>query len=160
LAQVSPSQARLLAEARVGHLATADAAGVPHVVPVCYALVEQVIYSVLDQKPKRVSVARLRRVRNIQANPHIALVVDHYEEDWLSLWYMLVLGRAELLWDGEERVTAIRQLRQKYPQYRDMEIERNPVIRITPTKVVSWAAEPPGSQPAAGGPLAPSGSRR
>ena len=114
--QVSPSQAQLLAEARVGHLATADAAGVPHVVPVCYALVEQVIYSVLDQKPKRVSVARLRRVRNIQANPHIALVVDHYEEDWLSLWYILVLGRAELLWEGEERVTAIRHLRQKYPQ--------------------------------------------
>ncbi len=159
MAQVSPSQARLLADARVGHLATADAAGVPHVVPVCYALAEKVIYSVLDQKPKRVSVARLRRVRNIQANPHIALVVDHYEEDWLSLWYILVLGRAELLWEGEERVTAIRQLRQKYPQYREMDIEGNPVIRITPTKVVSWAAEPPGSQPR-GGPLASPGSLR
>ena len=146
MAQVSPSQSRLLAEARVGHLATADAAGVPHVVPVCSALAEQVIYSVLDQKPKRVSLVRLRRIRNIQANSHIALVVDHYEEDWLSLWYILVLGRAELLWEGEERVTAIRRLRQKYPQYRDMDIERSPVIRITPTKVVSWAAELAGAQ--------------
>ena len=154
--QVSPSQARLLTEARVGHLATADAAGVPHVIPVCYALAGQVIYSVLDQKPKRASLARLRRVRNIQANPHIALVVDHYEEDWLSLWYILVLGRAELLWEGEERVTAIRHLRQKYPQYRDMDIEGSPVIRITPTKVVSWAAEPARAQ-RQGGPSASPG---
>jgi len=100
---------------------------------------------VLDQKPKRTSIARLRRVRNIQANPQVALVVDHYEEDWLRLWYVLVFGRAELLWEGEERVTAIGLLRQKYPQYRKMDIEENPVIRISPTRVVSWAAGPPGS---------------
>lgn len=145
MAQISLSQARLLKEGRIGHLATADGAGVPHVIPVCYDLAGQVIYSVLDQKPKRTSVARLRRVRNIQANPQVALVVDHYEEDWLRLWYVLVFGRAELLWEGEERVTAIGLLRQKYPQYRKMDIQENPVIRVSPTRAVSWVAGPPGS---------------
>ena len=141
--QVTAAQARLLEAARVGHLATADPAGAPHVIPVCYTLAEQVIYSVLDRKPKRASVARLRRVRNIQANPEIALMVDHYEEEWLRLWYVLVLGRAVLLWEGEEQTAAIGLLRQKYPQYRKMDIDGSPVIRITPTRVVSWAADQP-----------------
>ncbi|MCH8962088.1 MAG: NTP transferase domain-containing protein [Bacteroidetes bacterium] len=70
----------MLASARTGHLATADQAGVPHVIPVCFAVEGDVIYSVLDQKPKRTSLTRLRRVRNILANPQVALVVDHYED--------------------------------------------------------------------------------
>ncbi len=102
LTQLTPSQTRLLAAARIGHLATADEAGAPHVIPVCFALgadliYGDVIYSVLDQKPKRTSLNRLRRVRNILANPQVSLVVDHYEEAWDRLWYILVRGRAELL---------------------------------------------------------------
>jgi PPOX class probable F420-dependent enzyme len=138
LVQLSPSQAQLLATSPIGRLATADAAGAPHVIPVCYAFDGQVIYSVLDQKPKRASFARLRRVRNIQANPQVALVVDHYEEDWQRLWYILLTGRAEVLVEGDERVEAIKLLRQKYPQYRDMPIDSNPVIKITPGRVVCW----------------------
>jgi PPOX class probable F420-dependent enzyme len=140
LIQFSPSQTRLLSAAPVGRLATADARGAPHVIPVCYVFDGQFIYSVLDQKPKRAELPRLKRVRNIQANPQVALVVDHYEADWQRLWYVLLTGRAELLVAGDERVEAIRLLRQKYPQYRDMPIDPNPVIKIAPDQVVSWGA--------------------
>jgi PPOX class probable F420-dependent enzyme len=128
----------LLSAAQVGRLATADAGGAPHVIPVCYVFDGQAIYSVLDQKPKRADLPRLKRVRNIQANPQVALVVDHYEADWQRLWYILLTGQAELLVEGDEQVEAIKLLRQKYPQYRDMPIEPNPVIKITPARVVSW----------------------
>ena len=135
-----------MAAARIGHLATADEAGAPHVIPVCFALggdliYGDVIYSVLDQKPKRTSLNRLRRVRNILANPQVSLVVDHYEETWDRLWYILVKGRAELLVEGEERVKAIGLLRQKYLQYQDMDIEANPVIKIVILGIVAWGLD-------------------
>ena len=138
-----------MATARTGHLATADEAGAPHVTPVCFALGPdsihgEIIYSVLDQKPKRTSLNRLRRVRNILANPQVALVVDHYEEAWDRLWYILIRGRAELLMDGEERVTAIGQLRRKYDQYQAMDIDDNPVIKITTTGTVAWGLDSEG----------------
>ena len=115
-------------------------------IPVCFALASdsihgEIIYSVLDQKPKRTSLNRLRRVRNIVANPHVALVVDHYEEAWDRLWYILIRGQAELLEDGEERVTAIGLLRQKYDQYQVMDIDDNPVIKITAGGTVAWVTE-------------------
>ena len=91
----------------MGRLATASATSAPHVIPVCYAFDGQVIYSVLDQKPKSAPLMRLRRVRNIQANPQVSLVVDHYEDDWQRLGYLLITGRAEVLLDGDERVEAV-----------------------------------------------------
>lgn len=138
MVQLSSIQARLLAGARIGHLSTSDTTGAAHVIPVCYAFDGHSIYSVLDQKPKRTSLTRLRRVKNILANPQVALVVDHYEEEWTRLWYILVTGHAELLVEGDEREQAIVKLREKYQQYRDMDIDLNPVIKITPVKVVSW----------------------
>lgn len=138
--ELSPSQVQLLSEARVGHLATADVSGVPHVIPVCFAFDGTAIYSVLDQKPKRATLTRLKRVRNIQANPQVSLVVDHYEEDWQRLWYILITGEAGLLLDGDQQEAAIALLRQKYPQYRGMDIDQNPVIKITPTRVIGWSA--------------------
>ncbi len=96
------------------------------------------IYSVLDQKPKRATLTRLRRVRNILVNPQVSLVVDHYEENWERLWYILISGHAELLEEGAERPDAIQVLREKYAQYRQMNINPNPVIKITPSHVVSW----------------------
>ena len=95
---LSEAQARWLRDSPVGHLATADATGAPHVIPVCYAFDGRFIYSVLDRKPKNVALTRLRRVRNIQDNPRASLVVDHYEDDWRRLGYLLVTGRADLLW--------------------------------------------------------------
>lgn len=140
--QLSSPQSDLLAAARIGHLATSDAAGVPHVIPVCYAFDGRAVYSALDQKPKRTSVTRLRRVRNLETNSKVALVVDHYEEDWGRLWYLLVTGDAELLWGGEEQAVAVALLREKYPQYRAMAIDQNPVIKIVPSRVVFWCSDP------------------
>ena len=64
--------------------------------------------------------------------------MDHYEEDWSRLWYIMVSGRTELLLEGAERVSAIPVLRAKYPQYRDMAIGENPVISITPERIIAW----------------------
>ena len=142
LEQLSEDRAHWLARAPTGHLATSDLSGAPHVIPVCYAFNGEALYSVLDQKPKRAPHARLRRVKNIQANPQVALVVDHYEDDWRRLGYILVLGRAELLQQGEEHDQAVRLLREKYHQYRDMDLEGNLVIKITPERVIAWGAVP------------------
>ena len=136
---LTPQQAARLSETPVGHLATADANGRPHVIPVCFAYDGHHIYSVLDAKPKRGSLTGLRRVRNILANPQVSLVIDHYDEDWTRLWYLLVQGRAELVEDGPEPPETIALLREKYPQYRDMQLDGNPVIRITPERVTGWS---------------------
>lgn len=142
-------QVQLLASARVGHLATASAGGVPYVVPVCFAAPGEAVYSVLDQKPKRAALTRLRRIKNILENPRVTLVVDHYEEDWSRLWYILVVGQAKVLLQGDEHAAAIAQLRAKYPQYRKMDLDSNPVIKITPARVVYWGPKP-GPSPVSG----------
>lgn len=142
---LTESQARFLADARVARLATADADGHPHAIPVCFAFADlgyggESIYIVLDQKPKTAELTRLRRVRNILANPHAALVVDHYDEDWQSLRYILVSCRAELLTGNEdEAAQAIARLREKYQQYRQMELDGNPVIKLTPRRFTAWS---------------------
>jgi PPOX class probable F420-dependent enzyme len=135
---LTPEQATRLSETPVGHLATADANGRPHVIPVCFAYDGSCIYSVLDAKPKRGSLTSLRRVRNILANPHVSLVIDHYDEDWTRLWYLLVQGRAELIESGAEPADAVSLLRSKYPQYRKMDLDGNPVIKITPERATGW----------------------
>ena len=96
----------------------------------------------LDGKPKSVSLRRLRRVRNILANPQVSLVVDHYEEDWSRLQYLMVSGGAELLESGEEWARAITMLREKYPQYQAMDLGQSPVIKIVPLRFVPWSSVP------------------
>ncbi len=125
---------------RVAHLATADAAGKPLVVPVCFACGQGSIYSVVDEKPKRVPAARLRRLRNIEANPQVALLVDHYEENWSRLSYILVEGSAGVLPAGKEQRAAIALLRRKYAPYRKMQLADKPVIKISPRRLISWKA--------------------
>lgn len=133
-------QARFLADSRVARLATADARGRPHVIPVCFAFDGEAIYIVLDQKPKSVELTRLRRVRNILENPQAALVVDHWDEDWQALRYVLVSCRAELLdGEGDEEARAIAMLREKYRQYREMALDGNPVIKLTPLRFTAWS---------------------
>ena len=141
---LTESQTRFLADARVARLATADADGRPHAIPVCFAYADlgygEAVYIVLDQKPKTTELIRLRRVRNILANPQAALVVDHYEEDWQSLRYILVSCRAALLTGDEpEAAGAVALLREKYSQYRDMALDGNPVIKLTPQRYTAWS---------------------
>ena len=140
---LSAARASWLARAPVGHLATTDENGAPHVIPVCYVFDGSALYSVLDQKPKLTPHTRLRRVKNIQANPQAALIVDHYEDDWQRLGYVLVVGSAELVLPDAEHSGALRLLREKYHQYRDMDLEANPMIKITPQRVVGWGVVPP-----------------
>jgi PPOX class probable F420-dependent enzyme len=131
------------AEGRVARLATVDETGYPHVVPVCYATNGQAYYSPLDAKPKKSPVNRLKRVRNIRANPRVALLIDHYEEDWARLRFVMVQGRAELLDGGTEWKTARRLLEAKYPQYRALPLPpEGPVIKIVPDHVVRWSPGP------------------
>ena len=147
---LTPHQVRRLAEAQVGRLATASASGVPHVIPVCFALDRHedgaAIYVVLDQKPKRAELTRLRRVRNILENPQVSLVVDHYDADWTRLWYILLTGTAQLLAEGAgedgQRRNAIHLLRRKYLQYREMDIDDNPVIWTAVERAVAWSYTP------------------
>jgi coenzyme F420-0:L-glutamate ligase/coenzyme F420-1:gamma-L-glutamate ligase len=138
---LDPEQTAFLVRRRVARLATADGAREPHVVPVCFAYSPGAIYIALDEKPKDVPPARLKRVRNILENPNVTLIADRYAEDWSLLAFVMVRGRAELLEPGaEEHAAAVRLLRGKYHQYERMRIEENPVIVIRPTRVASWGA--------------------
>ncbi|MEA2575786.1 MAG: hypothetical protein QOH93_3084 [Chloroflexia bacterium] len=124
---------------RVARLATADAGAKPSLVPVCFVFHGGLFYIALDDKPKAVPPTRLKRVRNILANPNVALLLDSYYEDWTRLAYVLVNGTATLEQPGSEAHTsAIVSLREKYPQYREMAIEQQPVIAITPVSVRHW----------------------
>ncbi len=129
---------KFLARHRVAHLATAGVTGRPHVVPICYVSAATTLYSVIDQKPKRRAPHRLRRVTNIMNNPRVTVVVDSYSEDWTALGYVLLEGTARILHAGSEHATALRLLREKYPQYQTMPLDDRPVIAIEVARVVSW----------------------
>ena len=138
--KIEPRVAEFITRHRVARLATSDAAGVPHVVPVCYAFDGERVYSALDMKPKSVDVLRLKRVRNIAENSAVALVIDDYSEDWSTLAYVLIRGDAALLDFGAEREIGESMLRAKYPQYERMLPPGAPVLRVTVESVVSWGA--------------------
>ena len=135
----------LLRDARVGRLATADAAGRPLVVPVCYVFDGARCYSAVDAKPKR--TRELRRLKNIAANPQASLVVDVWDEDWAKLCWVMVEGRAEVLITGAEFTHAIDQLVAKYPQDRAMGLDRaeGAVVRLDAGRVLAWRGGSPRS---------------
>lgn len=139
----------LLGSARVGRLATADAEGRPHVVPFVFALAGRTLYWAVDRKPKR--TARLRRLANIEANPSVEVVVDHYEEDWTRLWWVRGTGTARIVGEGDERRLALDLLRAKYPDYR-ADPPTGPVVAVDLHRVAFWSSTP-GRRP--GGPSNP-----
>ena len=141
---LSDPERRFLAARKVGHLATADRHGAPHVVPVCFALYDGALYITIDEKPKRAGTP-LKRLRNIAENPAVAVVVDRYEDDWTRLGWVMLRGPAEILTNGAEHARAQEVLRARYPQLNDMEIASLPVIAVRVERVTSWgnlAAEP------------------
>ena len=135
---LSPELRRLVTQTRVARLATADSTGSPHLIPICFALEGETLYSVIDQKPKRARAINLRRVRNILDNPKVALLLDHYDEDWTRLWYVLLRGVASIIHRGPEHRWALTLLRRKYPQYSAMTLDDRPVIRIRVFHAVTW----------------------
>ena len=141
---LSAAERRYIRGARVGRLATADEHGRPHAVPVCFALVDDSVVIALDEKPKDVEPTALRRVRDIEANPYVALVVDHYTEEWDDLGWVQVRGRASLLDPGEKgQAVAVAALQNKYTQYCEHDLESRPLIWIDPGHAVSWGTLEP-----------------
>jgi PPOX class probable F420-dependent enzyme len=125
------------AAARVARLATADAGGRPHLVPVVFAVDGDVIYSVVDAKPKR--SPRLKRLSNVHANPAVSLLADHYDEDWSTLWWVRADGRGRVLDPGEpEAHEAIEKLRRRYPQQRAAGV----VLAVDVERWTGWDVTP------------------
>jgi PPOX class probable F420-dependent enzyme len=125
---------------RVARLATRDARGFPHVIPIVFAMDGRHLYTPLDAKPKRVAPLELKRVRNLAANPQLAIVADEYDEDWTKLAWVLVKGRGEIVERGETHAAGVRLLQSKYPQYKMMPLADRPMIVVTPLSVTSWGA--------------------
>jgi PPOX class probable F420-dependent enzyme len=126
-------------QARVARLATVGADGRPHLVPIVFAVVDDTVYSVVDAKPKRTT--RLRRLANIEANPKVSVLVDHYEDDWSRLWWVRADGTARIVpLSSDEGRLALQRLTQRYPQYR-VTVPPGPVIAIDVNRWVSWPAD-------------------
>jgi PPOX class probable F420-dependent enzyme len=129
---------RRFAAARVGRLATVTPQGSPHVVPVVFALVEDVTYTAVDGKPK--TTMALKRLSNIAATGRASLLVDEYNEDWSSLWWVRFDGSAQVLAvDSSEVGVAVAALTRKYPQYVSQPLT-GPVIAVRLTQWRSWEA--------------------
>lgn len=127
--------------ARVAHLATADRKGQPHVIPICFVFDGKQFFSPIDEKPKRAAPLKLKRIQNIQQNPQVALVIDRYDDDWRKLAYVLIFAKAKILLTGKKHQQVVKLLRRKYSQYRRMEIDKRPILAITPERIASWSAE-------------------
>lgn len=123
--------AALFATARVAHLATASADGVPHLVPMVFALAGDVIYSAVDGKPKRSRA--LRRLANIAANPRVSVLADHYDEDWSRLWWVRADGVASV----RDESAGLAALVARYPQYRDAP-PAGPFLEIIVDRWSAW----------------------
>jgi PPOX class probable F420-dependent enzyme len=130
----------LFASGRVARLSTVRPDGAPHVVPVCFALDGDTLYTAVDHKPKRSHA--LQRLENIAANPAVSLLVDHYDEDWSALWWARADGRAQIADPGDEgHARAVALLRSRYEQYRGApELGRAIVVEID--RFSGWRATP------------------
>lgn len=135
---LSAPQRHFINRQRIGHLATAERGGGPHVVPVCFGLSEDRLYITIDRKPKRDRGRPLKRLGNIAENPQAAIVFDRYDEDWRRLAWVMLRGRAEILTVGPEHDRAQLLLRSRYSQLAAMQIEELPVIAIHIERVASW----------------------
>ncbi len=136
---VSPQERAFVEQARVGHLATTDDVGQPHVVPFCFAFANEQIVSAIDEKPQNTSPLQLRRVRNVQENPAVSVIVDRYVEDWDRLGWVRIDGRCEVCNPNETTHDgAIAALLEKYDQYEDHRLEERPLLAIEPRSVSSW----------------------
>lgn len=130
---------------RVARLATADGRGVPHVVPVCFAIDGATLYITVDEKPKRPG-GDLKRLRNIRENASVAIIADRYDEDWTRLAWVMLRGKAEILAPNgpaaadhaAEHARAQAHLKARYPQYVRMSLSELSVIAVRIERVASW----------------------
>jgi len=127
---------RRLAGSRVGHLATVGDDGRPHIVPFVFAIEGDTLYFAVDAKPKKTT--NLKRLQNIAANPAVAILADHYEDDWSTLWWVRVDGTARVVTDDAETRRALDLLENRYKQYRQAR-PAGPVVAIHIDRLVGWA---------------------
>ena len=127
----------LFGAAAVARLATVAADGAPHLVPVCFALAGDVVYSAVDGKPKR--TPDLARLANIAAEPRVALLADHYDDDWARLWWVRVDGHARVVTDPDERARALESLAAAYRQYASTP-PQGAVIAVEALRFSGWSA--------------------
>jgi PPOX class probable F420-dependent enzyme len=123
--------------AQVARLATVGRDGRPHIVPITFASDDDTIYFAIDFKPKK--TADLQRLRNIEANPSVSVLVDHYEDDWTKLWWVRVDGSARIVIDGAVFEKGIALLTQRYVQYRSVRLA-GPVVAIAVERMTGWSA--------------------
>jgi PPOX class probable F420-dependent enzyme len=123
--------------ATVARLATVGHDGRPHIVPITFALDDDTIYFAIDFKPKK--TADLQRLRNIEANPSVSVLVDHYQDDWTKLWWVRADGRARIVIDGAVFERGIALLERRYAQYRSAR-PAGPVVSIAIDRMTGWSA--------------------
>ncbi len=134
--------AQILRRWPVARLATTDAAGLPHVVPVVFCLRENTIYSPIDGKPK--ASTRLRRLKNLEDNPSASLLLDHYDSDWQRLWWIRLDATGDAFRADAQTTGQLEDaLRAKYPQYLTTALfKAEPLfIRLRWHRVSAWAPE-------------------
>jgi PPOX class probable F420-dependent enzyme len=131
-----------LSGARVARLATAAAAGRPHLVPICFAVAGETIYSAVDHKPKRTT--QLRRLRNVASNPRVAVLADHYEDDdWSALWWVRADGAGRILdASSTEAGRAVELLSARYLPYRQSP-PSGPVLAVDVERWSGWRGDRP-----------------
>ncbi|OBI84169.1 TIGR03668 family PPOX class F420-dependent oxidoreductase [Mycobacterium sp. E740] len=127
----------MFSAAPVAMLATVGADGAPHLVPVVFAAHRGVVYTAVDAKRKL--TRKLRRLANIEVNPQVSMLVDHYDDDWTRLWWVRADGHAEIHYSGEELANGYALLRRKYVQYQRIALD-GPVVTVHVSKWASWQA--------------------
>lgn len=140
--------ARRFARARVARLATVDGEGHPHLVPIVFVVIDGVVWSAVDRKPK--SGRALKRLTNIEANPRVSVLVDHYDDDWTRLWWVRADGEARVVEvGGAGTAEALDALAVKYPQYAS-ERPAGPLVRVAVTRWSGWQHTRPGQHGTSG----------
>lgn len=149
---MSDAQRAFVNRERAGTMATTAPDGRPRLVPICFVVAPEpddlgraLIYSPIDEKPKKSPSPRdLARVRDILVLPEVSVLVDHWDEDWSKLGWLRAYGVGWMLepepHEREEHAAAVKQLREKYPQYRDQDLDNRPIIRVAVDRIVTWGA--------------------
>jgi PPOX class probable F420-dependent enzyme len=133
----STEMRRRINDAMVARLATVGRDGRPHIVPITFALDADTMFFAIDFKPKK--TADLQRLRNIESNPSVTVLVDHYEDDWTTLWWVRADGSARIVIDGAVFDKGIALLTQRYAQYRSAR-PAGPVVSIAIERITGWSA--------------------
>ena len=139
--QFSEWEEELVHRNRVARLGTVDEKNNPHVVVIVYAFDGRKLFTPIDEKPKKDKPAKLKRIRNIDKNRAVTVLVDEYYEDWTKLAWVQIRGRADIVESGSLYDTGLSLLRDKYSQYADMKLDDKPLIVVHPVKIVSWRAD-------------------